>query len=208
MRRVLVVIACCLGASSARADGFYFTESFGGSDVKSQLGDYMPSAFHFRIAIGLREGPWALETHLGAHIANEEGVIKDDRPTWDRYMAITTYGLDLKYIQPLVGDHLEAYLRGGLRYGFMDDGSAIDTYAGRGLAGGAGIQLKGKVRALGFLAWPFFFLKIGPKVTGALWLDASYSFYRLHPDGRLDAVPSIDAKLTTISGGFAIGSDF
>lgn len=206
MRRVLVLLALVL-AGPARADGFYFTESFGGSDVKSDLGAYIPSAVHFRIALGLRHGAWALETHIGAHIGVEESAHAGDRPAWDRYDAITTYGLDLKYIQP-VAQHLEAYLRGGVRYGLMDTGSPLGDYAGRGLGGGAGLQLKGRVRALGFLAWPFFFLKIGPKVTGALWLDADYSFYRLHPGGRLDATPAIDAKITTISGGFAIGSDF
>lgn len=208
MQRLLIAIACLAGASSARADGFYFTESFGGSDVKSELGAYIPSAVNFRVAVGMRSGPWAVETHLGAHIGSERGTAPDDRPDYARYNALTTYGLDLKYIQPLVGEHVEAYLRGGIRYGLMGDGSAIDDYAGRGLGGGAGIQLKGKVRALGFLAWPFFFLKIGPKVTGALWIDASYSFFRLHPDGRQDATPAIDAKITTLSGGFAIGSDF
>ena len=207
MRRVLV-LALVISAGAARADGFYFTESFGGSDVKGPLAAYIPSAVNVRIGLGLRSGAWALESHIGAHIGAEEGTAPDDRPAYDRFNALTTYGLDLKYIQPLTSKHLEVYLRGGLRYGEMDDGSAIDSYAGRGIAGGAGIQLKGKVRALGFLAWPFFFLKIGPKVTAALWLDASYSFYRLHRDGNLDATPAIDAKITTLSGGFAIGSDF
>ncbi|MDQ3334840.1 MAG: hypothetical protein M4D80_06755 [Myxococcota bacterium] len=206
MRRLLVILAC-LSASSARADGFYFTESFGGSDVKSDLAAYIPSAVHVRVGVGLRSGAWALETFFGAHIGNEEGTAPDDRPGWDRYNALTTYGLDLKYIQPM-SKHLEAYLRGGLRYGSMDDGSPIDSYGGRGLGGGAGIQLKGKVRALGLLCFPLFFLSYGPKITGALWIDASYSFYRLHPGGRQDATPAIDAKITTLSGGFALGSDF
>jgi hypothetical protein len=199
MVRLLVILAC-LWAGPARADGFYFTESFGGSDVKSDLAAYIPSAVHVRIALGMRSGAWALETHIGAHIGNGQGTAPDDRPRW-------TYGLDLKYIQPM-SKHFEAYLRGGLRYGSMDDGSPIDSYSGRGLGGGAGLQFKGKVRALGFLCFPFFFMNIGPKITGALWVDASYSFYRLHPDGRLDVTPAIDAKITTLSGGFAVGSDF
>jgi hypothetical protein len=199
--RGLLVLACLVLAVPARADGIYFTESFGGSDVKDQLGAYLPSAFHFRIAAGMRFGTWAVETHLGAHVGTADTSFEEGH-------SLTTYGLDLKYIQPLVDDHVEIYLRGGVRYALVDDGSTIHDYAGRGLGGGAGIQLKGKVRALGFLAWPCFFLKIGPKVTGALWLDADGSFYRLHRDGRQAATPAIDAKLTTISGGFAIGSDF
>ena len=207
MHRVVVLAALAL-ATPARADGFYFTEQFGGSDDKSELGDYMPSALNFRIAGGMRAGAWAVEAHFGAHIGIEDGRIKGDVPEWQRHNSLTVAGVDLKYIQP-IANHLEAYLRGGLSYGYMDsDGTSIAGYAGRGMTGGAGIQLKGKVRALGFLAWPFFFLKIGPKVTGALWIDASYSFYRLHPEGRLDVTPAIDAKITTLSGGFAIGSDF
>lgn len=205
MRRALVFLLLACWCGSAGADGFYFTESLGGSDLRKDLSAYMPSAVHVRVALGMRSGAWALETHFGAHIANEPGSAPDDRPGLDPHNALTTYGLDLKYIQPL-SRHLEAYLRGGVRYGFIDDDSAIEGYGGRGLGGGAGIQLKGDVRALGFLAFPFFFLKIGPKVTGALWLDASYSFYRLHP--AVDAAPTIDAAITTLSGGFAVGSDF
>ena len=204
MRALLLVVLVAL-AGTARADGFYFTEGFGGSDVKDELGQYMSSAVRFQIAIGMRSGPWALETHLGAHINVDAPV---ESPGW--LDSITTYGLDLKYIQPLVDHNLEVYLRGGLAYAQIDNGygSTLADYGGRGVDAGAGIQLKGKVRALGFLAWPFFFLNIGPKVTGAVWLDAGYSFFRLHRDGRIDTTPAIDAQITTISGGFAVGSDF
>lgn len=208
MVRVLALLVV-LAAAPARADGFYFTESFGGSDVKSDLAAYMPSAIALRLGLGMRTGPWAVEAHIGAHVGAEEGAaLQARRDPYQRFDSLTTFGVDLKYIQPL-SSHLEAYLRGGLSYGMIvRDYSPLHDYSGRGAGGGAGIQLKGKVRALGFLAWPFFFLKIGPKVTGAVWLDASYQFYRLHPGGRLDATPSIDAKITTLSGGFAVGSDF
>ena len=200
----LVVLLLLAFATPATADGFYFTESIGGSDIKGPLARYIPSAFHARIALGMRSGAWAIESHFGLH----ESL--DDAPTADdpyHHNALATYGIDLKYIQPLVDKHLEVYLRGGVRYGVMDDDSEIDSFAGRGLGGGAGIQLKGKIRALGFLCFPFFFLKLGPKITGSLYLDASYSFFRLHRDGDLDA-PGIDARITTLSGGFAVGSDF
>lgn len=190
MRSLLVVVAC-LSAGSARADGFYFSQSLGGSDVKDELSAYIPSGVHVRVAVGLRSGAWALETHFGAHIGNEPGSAPDDRPGLDPLNALTIYGLDLKYIQPL-SRHLEAYLRGGVGYGYIDDDSAIAGYGGRGLGGGAGIQLEGKL--------------FGSGITGALWLDASYSFYRLHAERR--KAPTIDAAITTLSGGFAVGSDF
>ena len=205
MRRLLVILASL--SAPAYADGFYFTESVGGADVKSELSAYIPSAVHVRIALGLRHGPWALESHYGAVIGNEDGTAPDDRPDWDRFNAMNVYGLDLKYIQPMTR-HVEAYLRGGVHYAHMDDDSPIDGYSGRGLGAGAGPQLEGKIRALGFLCFPFFFLSYGPKITGALYIDASYSYYRLHPEGQQDATPALDTKITTLSGGFAIGSDF
>lgn len=201
----LLVLACLLAAAApARADGFYFFENFGGSDVKSELGEHMSSAFSVKIGVGMRSGAWAVEPYFGAHVnvpgaPYEEGALD----------GLGIAGVDLKYIQPL-SKHVEVYLRGGLAYGWIDQGrgTPLHGYAGRGMLGGAGIQLKGKVRVLGFLAWPLFFLKIGPKVTASVWLDSSYSFYRLHPGGELDATPAIDSKFTTLSGGFAIGSDF
>lgn len=214
MRGVLVfVLVGLLHSSSARADGVYFTESLGGTDVRDRLGAYLERAFFLRVGVGMRTGAWAVEAHLDGHLDNDVA---------SGGSSLMTYGVDLKYLQPLIANHLEVYLRGGLRYGMFEDTSperalAAD-YAGRGIGGGAGIQLKGQVRALGFLAWPMFFVGAGPKITGALWLDADTSFYRLHAGGRQGAASSadarhggavtIDARLVTISGGFAIGSDF
>ena len=47
---------------------------------------------------------------------------------------------------------------------------AHSRYGGRGLGVGAGIQLKGKVPAIGFLFFPLFFADWGPKVTAALFV--------------------------------------
>lgn len=203
MRRIVVLVLLAVAAPAA-ADGFYFTESLGGSDIKGPFADHISSAFHARIALGMRRGAWAIESHFGVHEALED---RSSEPYSYQRNALTTYGIDLKYIQPLSSEHLELYLRGGLRYGVINDDSELQAYGGRGVGGGAGIQLKGKIRALGFLCFPFFFLKVGPKITGSLYIDASYSFFRLHRDGDLDA-PGIDARITTLSGGFAVGSDF
>ena len=209
--RALTLAAVLVSATPAAADGFYFFESLGGSDVKDQLAAYIPSALQLRIGIGMRSGPWALETDFGAQIgveprAGERTPIEGE--CFDSCYDLTNYGLTVKYIQPLYGRHVEAYLKGGLRYGILEHGIDETGFKGRGAVGGAGIQLKGKVRALGFLAWPLFFFKVGPEVTASLFLDASYSFYRLHPGGDLDATPAIDAQITSFSGGFAIGTDF
>ena len=57
---------------------------------------------------------------------------------------------------------------------------------------------------LGLLFWPLFFTNVGPKMTAALWLDSGYEFYRLHGDRPT----AIDAQLSTMTFGFALGSDF
>jgi hypothetical protein len=84
------------------------------------------------------------------------------------------------------------------------DGADLDAFEGRGLGVGAGIQLKGKGSVLGLLWWPLFFTNVGPKMTAALWLDSGYEFYRLHGDRPT----AIDAQLSTLTFGFALGSDF
>ena len=45
-------------------------------------------------------------------------------------------------------------------------------------------------------------------MTGALYVENGFEFYRLHPGGDLDAGPSIVGKLSHVMFGFAVGSDF
>lgn len=51
-------------------------------------------------------------------------------------------------------------------------------------------------------------MPVGPKVTGALFVDAGTDFYRLHRDGDLGNPDSLDASTNHITIGWAIGSDF
>jgi hypothetical protein len=109
-------------------------------------------------------------------------------------------GLDAKYIVAL--DHrLEVFARGGP---LVAEGTgALAGFHGRGVGVAAGAQLSGKVRALGFLWSPLFFLNRGPRVTGALFLDAGYDFYFLRRGSEV-----IDARVGHVSVGFAVGSAF
>ncbi|MGE0549605.1 MAG: hypothetical protein AB7O24_08450 [Kofleriaceae bacterium] len=199
-----------LFGATARADGFYLSESFGGTDVKDELSSHIDRAVRARLAIGARRGNWALEGWLAGSIGavgTEHKVSPDCAARCeghDTVRALITYGVDLKYIRP-VTRHFEIYLRGGLSAGSL----AVDgEYAGRGMGIGAGAQIKGKVPALGFLWFPLFFTGWGPKVTASLFVDSGYEFYRFHPGGRLDATPAIDAQLNHLMVGFAVGSDF
>ncbi len=224
MRRLLPMLLISVAATSAAADGFYFAESFGGANVKDELGAYMSSALRIRFAIGMRREHWAIEGFISGNIATSgddpvgydgaatppceytnAGCGQPVRPAIGAGpTTLTTYGLDVKYLQPLA-EHLEVYLRGSMSGAEMT--GQLDGYGGRGLGVGAGLQLKGKVAAIGFLWWPLFLTDWGPKVTASVFVDDGYDFYRLHPGGRLDAGPAVDAQLSHLTIGFAVGSD-
>jgi len=193
---VLVILAAMSGG--ARADGYYFSESFGGAKFKDQLSAYLPGSFRVHAAIGMRRGAWALETFVTADANDNDGTYVANNT------GLLAYGLRLKYLCPLAS-HVDVYLHGSASYGFAS--GTLDGYGGRGLGVGAGIQLKGKVPALGFLFFPLFFADAGPKVTAALFLETGYEFYRLH-DTSGGGGASIDAQINSMTGGFAVGTDF
>ncbi len=207
MRWSIVVLLVSIPLASARADGWYFSEGAGYTKVKDELGAYFPAdAFRIRIAIGMRRDHWALEGFIAPVINNDLEPGFAARTTGGTYVpptppGLATYGLDLKYIQP-VASHLEVYLRGSMSRAIAD--GELDSYSGRGLGVGAGLQLKGKVSPWGLLWAPLFFLvRSGPMLTGSLWVDNGYEFYRLSGNG-----PTIDAQLTHLTFGFGLGSDF
>jgi hypothetical protein len=200
VRRPALVALLVLAASvsTASADGLYFSEGLGGTRVHDELSAAMPDAVNVRVAIGMRRHDWAYELFFAGHL-NPEPY------DWGGPQAdLVTGGLSVKYIQPLAS-HLELYLRGTASFGATD--GDLQGYTGRGLGAGAGIQLKGKGSVLGLLWWPLFFLKQGPRMTAALWLDSGYEFYRLQPgDGKRGN--AVDAQLSTFTLGFALGTDF
>lgn len=194
MARWIVALVVVASVGSARADGFYFSEGIGGTRVHDEMAAYMPGAFRLKVGIGMRHHQWAYEAWFA-------GNINTDIDSGNRDSDLTTGGLDLKYLQP-IAPHLEVYLRGSAMVGAGSQ--ALEGWQGRGLGVGAGIQLKGKGSVLGLLWWPLFFTNVGPKMTAALWLDSGYEFYRLHGDKPV----AIDAQLSTLTFGFAVGSDF
>jgi hypothetical protein len=217
MRCLLSLAVLVLATQTAVADGVYFTESFGGTDVKDDLSPYMESAVRIRVAGGYRTKNLAFELWFAGDLnAGSQGTYDDASPSTgyeistpngggyygdgnsDSYTSLASYGLDLKYLQP-IAPNLELYVRGGLSKAYAE---GLDA-EGRGLGIGAGIQLKGKVPALGFLFWPFFFTNIGPKITAAVFVDTSYEFYRLHGPTH-----TTDASLDHLTLGFAVGNDF
>lgn len=190
-------------AAPARADGHYFSFGAGPTEVSDELAPVTGDGGRFRMAIGHRFGRFAVEGFLAPEFLDEHTSA-----------AGAAYGVDVRYIVPLTSG-VQGYVRGSMsRLSLHDDAwdgegrdlAGASDRSGRGLGGGVGLQLRGKVRALGFLYWPFFFLPLGPKTNAAIYIDHGVDFYRLHDEaGRTDAV---DAKLTRLTIGFNVGSDF
>ncbi|MGE5182267.1 MAG: hypothetical protein ACM31C_09400 [Acidobacteriota bacterium] len=194
VRGVRSLVILCALAATAGADGFYFTEGVGGVEIHDQVGHILPSAARLRISLGDRVGPWAVEAWLAATLPGTLDPIPTELDTW---------GLDLKRVEP-VSRHLEVYVRGTMSaakgYG------ALEGFGGRGLGFGAGIALHGKVSPWGLLWAPLFFLvRSGPMIHGALWLDDGYEFYRLR---SAEHPWTLDAQMSHVTLGFALGSDF
>lgn len=187
-------------AAPARADGTYFTLGMGPGEITDQLGQYSRESFGAKIGVGHRLGHLAFEGYVAP--ADGMGPVS---------VEMVRLGVDAKYILP-VNEHLQVYVRGGLSKmsatlsGNNDGLDSYTDYTGRGLGGGAGVQLRGKVRALGFVYWPLFFVPVGPKVNAALFIDHGVDFYRLHKDVGVD--DTIDARLTQLTIGFNVGADF
>ena len=201
------VAALTVSPRVAAADGSYFTFGVGPGEVGDELGAYVDDTVRLRVGLGHRFGNLAVEGFLASDIDESFDSQFDDAGT---------VGVDLKYLVRL-SDNFQGYVRGSASrmsttmggggynecfdcYGFGRD------YSGRGLGAGAGLQLRGKVRAIGFLYWPLFFVPAGPKVNASLYVDHGYDFYRLHPaDGTGGA---IDATFKRWTIGFTVGQDF
>jgi hypothetical protein len=206
MRSALISIAAlamvATTATPARADGWYFSESFGGASMGDELGQYFDADAAFRLAVGRRIGRLVIEGYVQGTFLTGKRWLEYD------YYSLTTFGFDAKHYYQL-GKLTRAYLRGGFgRAEMSDDGwrdeYGIGMYGGRILSYGGGVQVSGKVRALGFLFWPLFFAKTGPKVSASAFVDLNRQIMRLHhPRG-----PSLDGRLTTLMVGFKIGGDF
>jgi hypothetical protein len=207
LRLVLAAAALVATTRPAAADGFYFLEGFGGSKYADQLGDYVDGGgVNIRAALGRRWDNLAVEVWFRGELTFDRTLgAYPERPGgsgggYGFGDGMAAYGIDLKVLQP-VSKHWSLYARGGLSRMIADEAS----YAGRGIGATAGIQVAGRVPALGYLWWPLFFLakNVGPKVHSGLWFEASHSFYRLHGGG-----PSIDARITSWTLGFSVGQDF
>lgn len=212
MRLALSVLAPLVAAAAltaaprpAAADGSYFAFGMGPGDIKNELGEIADDTVRLRVAVGHRAGNFAFEGFLAGDIPDYMSPMQD----------ATSVGVDVKYLVKL-STSFQGYVRGSAsrmstRIGGDSYNDCYDCYgfgreySGRGLGAGAGLMLRGKVRAIGFLYWPLFFVPAGPKVNASLYVDHGMDFYRLHAS---DGNGSIDASIHRWTFGFTVGQDF
>jgi hypothetical protein len=203
MRRVLV-LAILFATTSARADGFYITESVGFALPRGDLAPYVLEPMKIRLAVGARwrflaVEPWVSSDLQGDRDGGFKGLIGGEPPRNTADLAI--YGVDAKLVGRL-DPHLSVYVRGGPSV--VEANGALAGYSGYGLGASAGLSLSGRVRAIGFLWAPLFFVNRGPMVTGSIYIDQGFDFYRLKMAGASD----LDGRVGHVSMGFSFGSDF
>ena len=205
----LVALAVVLAAGSARADGYFYEQSYGGSSVRGGGAMGVGTAMRVRLGFGVRVGNIALEPWMAADLTLDRtgdtyGVGGD--PAMG-HADVTGVGFDGRWDAPLGGpgsvvEHVAIYVRGGPR--IAGGTGTLASYNGFGVGGGTGIMIRGRVRALGFLWAPLFWLPRGPKVIGALFLDEGVDWYHLSSGSSAP----LDLPIVSTNVGFAIGSDF
>ncbi len=192
-------------ASSAQANGTYFTETVGTFDLRSEMGDvWNGGSIAARLALGHKVDDWAVELGLGVYDFRGRGRFGD------RDYDALSWGLDVRRIFP-INDWAQAYLRGGIRQLAVNGSSvgspesdALTDYGGRGVAWGGGLQAGGKIPVAGLLWAPLFFCNCGPKMTAVVTLDWTNQLVKLSREGG----PALDGRINSLMLGFALGSDF
>jgi len=198
---VFVLIVSVLDAP-ARADGFFYGQSYGISSARRDGASMLGGSLQLRIAMGYRVGAWSFGPWVGGNLAMERegallGLVGGDPPAGDS--DLKNYGVDARYNTDL-GHHFSLYVRGGPR--FANGAGALDGYRGFGVGAATGLQLTGRVRALGFLFAPLFFYKRGPYVNATVFIDQNVDFYQLDAPN----MPSLAVPLIGTSIGIGIGS--
>lgn len=193
--------------ANADDEGVYFAESFGVGQARGELASTVGNALQSKLAVGARVRWLALETWIQANMQTDrEGAWKGlagGEPA-DGRADLEQYGFSVKLIAPMYRAK-DSLLEGYVRFGPSIVGATgmLESYRGTAFGASAGLQLKGQVRALGFLWAGFFFMKKGPKVTGALFLDQGWDWMKLSDGER-----TIRARVGHVTVGFAVGSSF
>jgi hypothetical protein len=199
----LAAVAVVLASATAHADGFYYSQSYGISSARGEGASMIGESLRLQIAFGWRFGALTVGPVFTGHVAAQRddayffGIVGGDPTEGDSDMEV--FGLDARYHARL-HDNLVMYVRGGPRY--ASGIGALDGYRGFGLGAATGVQLTGRVRALGFLFAPLFFMTKGPMVTASVFFDQNVDYYQLEGMTEL-SMPVIGTSI-----GIAAGSHF
>lgn len=192
-------------SESARADGFFYQQSYGVSSARGDDAGVIGESLQLRIGLGWRWGALQVGPTFYGHMAlfrdNDFYGIGGDPKPGDSDIEVA--GLDARWNARLV-DHVSIYLRGGPRYANGTAG-VLDGAHGWGFGAGTGVALTGKVRALGFLFLPMFWSKKGPMITASAFIDHNVEWYRMN-GGTNQMDVSLPIVGTSI--GFGAGSFF
>jgi hypothetical protein len=212
MYRALAIATVVAASAPAGAEnptrGLYFTQSMGIGSAHGALAPLVGNAMRTRASIGARVRWLAIEPW----VTSDQQTDRDG--AWHGFLGgepaagradLSSYGADVKLIAPLHRT-ADATLEGYVRLGgsIVEANGALDGYGGHGLGAGGGLQLTGKVRALGYLWAPLFLVKRGPKVIGSLFVDQGYELVQL----RMANAPVIKGRIGHLALGFAVGSSF
>ena len=200
----LAALVVLVASTTAHADGFYYSQSYGISSARGDGASMLGESLQLRIAFGWRFGALTVGPVLSGHLAVERDnayfhILGGDPTEGDSDME--SYGLDARYHARL-HENVVMYVRGGPRY--ASGIGALDGYRGFGVGAATGVQMTGRVRALGFLFAPFFFMKKGPMVTASVFLDESVDYYQLGSSN----MPELTMPMIGTSIGIAAGSHF
>tara|TARA_R110002096_G_scaffold401386_6_gene598303 strand:- start:46006 stop:46644 length:639 start_codon:yes stop_codon:yes gene_type:complete len=182
----------------ADAPGFYAFEGLTYSKLHGEITARAPAALQVQFGVGYQpqNSLWAYELMgRGGGTLDEGG---DEA-------ALLGWGVRAKRFVPLAR-HFNLYGRVGVTENFMSSWQGSDL-AGFGLEYGAGAMASMRVRALGLLFWPAFFMDFGPKVTLSLWADLGGEVGNLHA-GHESSSESYDYRSTSAGYGLTIGGHF
>lgn len=201
--RALLVMLLLTSADARAEDGIYFHQTVGVGQAQDPLID---KTIQTRAGVGARVRWLALEAWAASDTQPARdgalfGIVGGE-PKLGTDLA--SYGMSTRLILPIHRTDtalLEGYARVGA--GLVEATGQLDGFAGHTWIGGGGIQIKGRVRALGFAWGPLFFMKRGPRVTGALFVDYGYERMTLHGADR-----EIRTGMSHLVMGFAVGSSF
>lgn len=212
MRLTPLVIAAAFGglpgstSGTARADGFYYQQSYGVSSARGDDAHVLGESLQLRIGFGWRWGALQVGPTFYGHLAVIRdhatlGILGGDPQPGDSDIEVV--GADVRYNARL-HRNVSIYMRGGPRYAHGTAG-VLDGAVGPGVGAGTGVAMTGKVRALGFLFLPLFWSNKGPMITATLFLDHNVEYYRMGSD-----TSAMDASLPIVgtSIGFGAGSFF